>query len=209
MTASTITAPAKSARSLTTGQKFLASAAAVGAVAALFAGTFGAFGNSTSASQKFETGSAGIDMPYSTISAPISGLLPGDSTERVATLTNTGTSNLESIKMTATPVTSSALTTDPTNGLQLAIDACNVPWRTVAGAADACDGSQWPVLASTPVATLTPGMPLNVASIAAGQTDHLRATFKLPDTADSTFQNLAAETNFQFDGVQRAGTFID
>lgn len=210
MSSSSTTSPTTPRSKFSTGKKVLATAGVLGAAASIVAlGTFGTFGGSTSASQKIDSGSAGIDMPYSTFSAPISGALPGDTIERVATLQNTGTSTLKSILLTTTAVKASALTTDAANGLQLTIDGCSIPWRTVNGGADACDDAQWSVLPTTPVASLTPGIPLNVASVSAGRTDYLRATFKLPATADSSLQNLDAELNFQFDGIQRDGQYLD
>lgn len=210
MAISSTTSPSTPRPKFSTGQKVLATAGVLGAAASMVAlGTFGTFGGSTSASQKVDSGSAGLDMSYSNFSAPISGILPGDTSERFATLQNTGTSPLKSVLLTTTAVKASVLTADAASGLQLAIDACSIPWRTVNGGADACDEAQWSVLPTTPVASLAPGMPLNVASVSAGRTDYLRATFKLPATANSSFQNLDAELNFQIDGVQRDGQYLD
>jgi len=210
MAISSTSSPAIRRPKFSPGKKVLATAGVLGAVASVVAlGTFGTFGGSTSASQKVDSGSAGIDMPYSTFSAPISGVMPGDTVERAAALRNTGTSTLKNILLTTTAAKASALTTDAVNGLQFAVDGCSVPWRTIVGGADACDGAQWSVLPSTPVANLTPGTPLNTSAVSAGATDYLRATFKLPATADSSFQNLDAELNFQFDGLQRDAQYLD
>lgn len=210
MTASITTVPAKTRAEFSNRKKLLMTAGAVGAIVSIAAlGTFATFGGSTSANQQVASGSAGLDMPYSTFNQPIVDVLPGDSVERISTLHNPGTSALKEILLTTTTVTPSALTTDPVNGLQLTIDACEMPWRTVAGAADACDGATWQVLAS-PVATLTPGTPLaSLQSVVGGKSDYLRATFHLPSSADATFQNLNAELDFQFDGVQRDGKYLN
>lgn len=208
MTTSSTTSPSKAGFS--TGQKVLATAGVLGAAVSIAAlGTFGTFGGSTSASQKVDSGSAGIDMPHSNLNAPVSGMLPGDTVERIATISNAGSSRLRDILLSTTIVTGSALTSDETNGLQVAIDGCSIPWTAVSGGPDVCSGHQWPVVAERAVAALTPGMPLDMYSVSVGQSDYLRATFKLPVTADASFQNLSAELDFQFDGVQRPGQFID
>lgn len=81
---------------LSTGKKLLASAAVVGVLAAVAGlGSWGAFTGSTSASQKVATGSAGLEMPYSDFNGPVSGMLPGDTIERTATLYNPGSSSLK------------------------------------------------------------------------------------------------------------------
>lgn len=203
--------PSKPTSKFSTGKKLLASAAIVGAVASIAAlGSFASFGGSTSASQKVSTGSVGLEMPYSTFNAPVSDVLPGDTIERVATMTNTGSSALKEIVLSTTAVQSSALNADPVNGLQVSIETCSVPWTTNTGGPDACAGSVWTVIPQGPLSQLSGPIALTAPqAVNSGGSDYLLATFKLPSTADSTFQDLSSELNFQFDGIQRDAKFLD
>ena len=86
----------------TTSGKILASVALVGTAAAVAGmGTYGAFTSTTSASQAVTAGTVVIALneagAANTLNVPVTGLLPGDSVEKIATLTNTGNSALNSI----------------------------------------------------------------------------------------------------------------
>ena len=110
----------------TTSGKILASVALVGTAAAVAGmGTFGAFTDSTTTvDQAVTAGTVIIDLTDpGTLNVPVTNLLPGDSVEKFATLSNTGNSNLNTVKLTVSTATPSLLTTDATNGLQLTIAA--------------------------------------------------------------------------------------
>jgi spore coat-associated protein N len=143
------------------------------------------------------------------LSVAATGLVPGDTVQRAATLGNTaGNQALSAITLTTSALPSSKLDTDVSMGLQLAVDNCSVAW-TEAGTAPAytytCSGTTTQVLASRPVTGSN--LPLtNLTSLAAGQTDNLRVTLSLPSTADNTFQTLSSTVALNFTGTQRTAT---
>ncbi|MCO4263708.1 hypothetical protein NG697_12380 [Pseudarthrobacter sp. MDT3-26] len=213
MTTSTLTAPAPKKFSMTTGKKIAGSVAIVVTAAALAgAGTFGDFSNSTNASQEVSTGSAGLTMGYNTFNKPVSGFLPGDSVERLASFTNPGTAELKDVLLDVTVNESSALTTDPVNGLQVSVSNCLVPWTVDPSGADFCSGYEWNVVPPTSIAALAAQAPTalpTMQSLVGGGVDNLRAVISLPSTADVSFQNLSAEVDFSFTGTQRNGKLIN
>lgn len=198
----------------TTTGKVVASAALVAAAAAVAGlGTFGAFTSATSANATVASGTVSINLgatgATNRLSVAAGGLVAGDTIQRAATLTNpAGNQSLSAITLTTAATTSSKLDTDPTLGLQLAIDACSVPW-TEAGTSPAytytCTGTTTVVLASH--AIVGANLPLtNLTSLAANKTDNLRVTATLPSTADNSFQGLNSVVGFTFTGTQRTST---
>ena len=191
----------------TTSGKILASVALVGTAAAVAGmGTFGAFTDSTTTvDQAVTAGTVIIDLTDpGTLNVPVTNLLPGDSVEKFATLSNTGNSDFNTISQStalATGATSNLLTSDATNGLQLTIESCSTAWTVVANGVDTCTGSV-SVLAKG--AMLGTGKALaNLASVTAGSADHLKITTTLPTTADNSFQGLTTTVGFTFDATQR------
>jgi spore coat-associated protein N len=160
----------------------------------------------TSGTVVIALGAAGTATNRLTVGA--SGLVAGDTVQRAAQLANTGDQNLASITLTTTASPSSLLDTDTTNGLQLVIQACTVPW-TEAGVAPAytytCGGSTSTVLASRPVIGASLALS-NLTATTAGATDNLLATVTLPAAAGNTLQGLSSTITFTFTGTQRAAT---
>ncbi|MGN6635047.1 MAG: TasA family protein [Oryzihumus sp.] len=196
-----------------TGGKVLASTVVLGAAATIAGlGTFGSFTSTTSASESAGTGTVVIGLAASgtdnRLSVAATGLVPGDTVQRVVKLNNTGSQNLASVTLTTAATTSSLLDTDATNGLQLKVDSCSVPW-TEAGTSPAltytCSGSTQTVLASH--AVIGSAMALsNLASLTSGASDNLKVTLSLPGGADNTFQNKSSVIGFTFDALQRTST---
>ena len=198
----------------TTTGKVVASAALVAAAAAVAGlGTYGAFTSATSATTNVATGTVSINLgatgATNRLSIAAAGLVPGDTVQRAATLTNpAGNQSLSAITLTPAATTSSKLDTDPTLGLQFSVDACSVPWAEV-GTSPAytytCTGTTTPVLTSR--AIVGANLPLtNLTSVAANKTDNLRVTATVPAAADNTFQGLNSVVNFTFTGTQRTST---
>lgn len=193
-----------------TSSKVLASAALLAAAAGVAGmGTYGGFTASTSASAavssgtvKFDVGAAGA---ANRLSVAASGAVPGDSVQRAVTLTNSGDQNLAAVTLTTTAAPSSKLDSDATNGLQMQVDACSIPWAE-AGTSPSftytCSGTTTTVLASR--AVVGNKIPLaGLASVTASKSDNLRVSLTVPTTADNTFQGLTSTINFVFDAVQR------
>jgi spore coat-associated protein N len=136
------------------------------------------------------------------------GVVPGDTIQRTADLIDAGDQDLGSITMTAIASPTSLLDTDVTDGLQMTIDRCSVPW-TEGGIAPAytytCAGTTTLVLGLRPVIGSNLSLS-NLTSTTAGNTDHLRLTLSLPALAGNLFQGNTSTIAYTFTGIQRAGT---
>lgn len=192
--------------------KLLASVAVIGAAASIAGlGTYATFTSSTSASQTITSGTVTIALgpagaATNRLNIGAGNIAAGDTIQRSVDLINQGSLNLSAVTLTTAATTSSALDTDTTNGLQMVIDKCSVPW-TEGGVAPAytytCSGVTTTVLASTPV--VGANMTLSgLSALTAGSTDHLRVTLTLPATAPNALQGQTSTIQYTFTGVQRA-----
>ena len=201
-------------RRRTVSRKLLLSLAAVAAAASIAGlATFATFTSSVSQSQSITTGTVQIALgatgaSTNRLNIGATAVAPGDTIQRSVDLINSGSLNLASVTLTTSATTSSLLDTDATNGLQMVVDKCSVPW-TEGGTAPAytytCSGTTSSVVASTPV--VGTNMTLNnLSALTAGNTDHLRVTLTLPSSAGNTFQGLTSTIQYTFTGTQRAAT---
>ena len=171
-------------------------------------GVWATFTSTTSASTSVSSGTVVIQLgatgaSTNRLNVNASGIGPGDTVQRSVDLINSGTMNLSTITLTTTATTSSLLDTDPTNGLQMAIDGCSVPW-TESGTSPnftySCSGSTSIVLASR--AVVGSGLALSsLGALTAGVTDHLRVSLTLPIAAGNSFQNQSSTIQYAFTGV--------
>jgi hypothetical protein len=110
------------------------------------------------------------------------------------------------VHLASVATTSSVLTTDTTNGLQLTVKACSQAW-TQGGTAQAptytCAGTQRTVLDAPVVTNASLSSPL---SLNPGGVDHLTVSIALPTSADNQFQGKTAGLSLTFTGTQAAGT---
>jgi spore coat-associated protein N len=204
----------------TTAGKVVASLALVGTAAGVAGlGTYGAFTSTTSASASVGSGivniALGTTATTNRLNVPATGLVPGDSIQRAVTLTNAaGNQNLAGITLTTTAATSSLLDSPVSGpGLQLAIDACSLPWIeavTGTGASTVytytCTGATVTTVLA-PRAVLGTDLPLPaLTSAVAGKTDYLRVTMTLPPLAGNDLQNKSSVIDLAFTGTQRTGT---
>lgn len=195
-------------------QKILLSLATVGAAAALAgAGTWATFTSSAQADQPVSTGTVTIALgspgtAANRLTVAATDVAPGDTIQRAVNLSNTGSIALGSLTLSTVATTSSLLDTDATNGLQMTIERCSVPW-TEAGTAPAytytCSGTTASVVASRAVIGSNLALS-NITATAPGTTDHLRVTLTLPSSADNTFQAKSSTIQYTFTATQRAGT---
>ena len=194
----------------TTARKVVGSLGVIGAAAAVAGmGTFGSFTDSTtpvnttinSATLDINAGPVGATVPVST-----DGFLPGDSLTRAVNLVNNGSSPLGSVVLGTTVATPSILTTNTTNGLQMAVKSCAVAWTqggTPSAPTYTCSNGE-KLLASGPaVSNITLSNP---ASLVPGGTDYLTFAISLPTSADDSFQGKSAALSLTFTGTQRTGT---
>jgi predicted ribosomally synthesized peptide with SipW-like signal peptide len=188
-------------------QKLIASLAVLGAAAAIAGfGTYATFTSSTSASHTIATGTLSLTSgPTNRLGTGASAIAAGDTMQRAIDLNYAGSVSFGSVALTTNASTSSALDTDTTDGLQVAIDKCSVAW-TESGPpyTYTCGGSASTVLASQPI--IGSNLALSNLTLTAGTTDHLRVTVTLPSTAGNALQNLSSTIAYTFTGVQRAGT---
>ena len=193
-----------------TARKVVGSLGVIGAAAAVAGmGTFGSFTDSTTPVTTTVT-SGTIDINLASVGDPIpvttANFVPGDSLTRAVNLVNAGSAPLSSIMLGTSVATPSVLTTDPVNGLQMAVKSCSVPWSQggVAGAPTyTCAGTARTLAAGPVLANLSLDNP---ASLAAGATDYLTFSISLPTSADNTFQGKSAALSLVFTGTQRTGT---
>jgi spore coat-associated protein N len=194
-------------------RKLLGSVAALGAAASIAGlGTYAAFTSSTSASQSISSGTVTIALgatgaATNRLTVGASGIAAGDTVQRSVDLINQGTIDLAAVSLTTSATTSSLLDTDTTNGLQLTVDRCSVPW-TESGTSPAyvytCSGTTSSIVSARPAI----GSNLTLAGLSAltaGATDHLRVTLTLPATASNSLQNQSSTIQYAFTGTQRAG----
>jgi spore coat-associated protein N len=188
-------------------QRLIASLAVLGAAAAIAGfGTYATFTSSTSASHTIATGTLSLTSgPTNRLGTGASAIAAGDTMQRAIDLNYAGSVSFGSVTLTTSASPSSALDTNTTDGLQVAIDKCSVAW-TESGPpyTYTCSGSTSTVLASQPI--IGSNVALSNLTLTAGSTDHLRVTVTLPSTAGNTLQNLSSTIAYTFSGVQRAGT---
>jgi spore coat-associated protein N len=194
--------------------RFLLAAGVLGAAGALAGlGTWATFTDTAPVSQgAISAGTVDIAIPgpgtSNRLTLGASGIVPGDTLQRAVDLTNAGSEDLASITLTTSASPSSVLDTDATNGLQLAIDRCSVPW-TESGTSPAftytCSGTTSTVLATRPVIGSNLALS-NLSALTAGATDHLRVKLSFPSSAGNTFQGVSSAITYTFTATQRAGT---
>jgi hypothetical protein len=191
-------------------RKVVGSLGVIGAAAAVAGmGTFGTFtDSSTPVATTIQSGTLSIDVTQQGFSVPVttSNFVPGDTLTRAVNLVNDGSSPLGSVTLGSTVAAPSILTTDTTNGLQLAVKACSVAWTqggTIAAPTYTCSGSER-LIGSGPV--ITNMMLSNAAALNAGGTDYLTFAISLPTSADNAFQGKSASLSLTFTGTQRAGS---
>lgn len=194
----------------TTSGKLLASAALVATAAAVAGmGTYGTFTSSTGADTAVNAGSVNVTLTGtgsdSNLTLPATNILPGDTIQRLATLSNDGVSDLASVSLATSTSSPSLLTSDGTNGLQLLVEDCTVAWVGTPSAGYTCSGTKTTVVASSPIINANRDLGA-LASKTASATDHLKVTATLPTTAGNTFQSLSSTVTFTFSAVQRAAT---
>jgi len=196
---------------ISTTKKVVGSLALAGTAAAVAGlGTFGTFTDSTAPlNTTVATGTVDINLavPSGGVAIPVTttGFVPGDSLSRDVDLSNNGTSALSGVTLVSSATAGSILTTDTTNGLQLAVKSCSVAW-TQGGTASAptytCSGTPTTLMSGPAVSN---NLLNGLASMNAGGVDHLIFSVSLPTSADNTFQGKSASLSLTFTGTQRTG----
>ena len=174
-------------------------------------GTYASFTSSTAAqAENLTSGTVSIALGSSNrLTVGASNLVPGDTIERAVDITNDGSpgsSSVGSIDLTTSATTSSQVDQDATNGLQMQIDSCSVPW-TESGPpyAYTCGGTTTSVLGSRAVIGSSLALS-NMSAVTAGSTDHLRMLLTLPAGAANALQGQSSVIDYVFTANQRAAT---
>ena len=193
-----------------TARKVVGSLGVIGAAAAVAGmGTFGSFTDSTTpVNTTIQSGTLNIDLTQQGFTVPVTtaGFVPGDSLTRAVNLVNSGNVALNSVVLGTTVATPSVLTTDTSNGLQMAVKSCSVAWTqggTATAATYTCAGTERLLASGPAVSNLNLSNP---ASLAAGATDYLTFSVSLPASAGNAFQGQSAALSLTFTGTQRTGT---
>jgi hypothetical protein len=193
-----------------TARKVVGSLGVIGAAAAVAGmGTFGSFTTSTSpVSTTVNSGTLSINLTQPGFAIPVStnNFMPGDSMTRSVNLVNDGVSPLGSVALNVTAGAPTVLTTDVTNGLQVAVKSCSVPWTqggTSSAATYTCSGTTTPVASGPAVGSFNLA---GMKALTAGGTDYLTFAISLPTTADNTFQGKSSTLTLSFTGSQATGT---
>jgi len=196
-------------------KKILLSMAAVGSAAAIAGlGTFATFSSTTNATQTATAGEVVIRLgdgvtEANTFDVDSGTLVPGDTISRVVDLISESTEgDLGDLTLSTTVVgSSSLLDSDASNGLQMVIQDCSVPWvesGTSPALTYTCAG---PAVTSAVLGSrqvLGSGLALaNLTTETSPGTDHLLLTLTLPSGAGNTFQALTSTIRYTFDADQR------
>lgn len=146
------------------------------------------------------------------ITTAISNMAPGDVVNRFIDITNAGTMSGTNLTLKLADATSTALTTDAANGLQIAIYECATAWS----AAGACAGTPTTVMASTAASSLvSTAKAVSVSSLASNAISRLRIELTLPTGNETTVngvlpsgtvQGLASSLTWTFTEDQRLAT---
>ena len=146
------------------------------------------------------------------ITTAISNMAPGDVVNRYIDVTNAGTMSGTNLKLKLADASSTALTTDATNGLQIAIYECSTAWTALG----ACAGTPTTVMASTAASSVvSSAKALSVSSLASNAISRLRIELTLPAGSETTVngvlpsgtvQGLASSLTWTFTEDQRLAT---
>lgn len=179
----------------------------LGAASVLIAGVFATFTDSVTAGpQAITSGTVKIAVgPVNDAATGATNIAAGDTIAREADLNSTGgTIAIKEITLKFSAAPTSLLDSDPTNGLQVSIQACSVAWtRTVVGSPPpaftyTCGGSATAVkingAATASVSSLegAAGVLTPLNSLAAGGKDFLVFTLTLPAGAPGDLGKVAA-----------------
>jgi spore coat-associated protein N len=200
-------------RRVTPARLALAGGVAIGGLAltgmAVFAGLNANATNTTA--QSIDSGT--LQLTYGDNGAGFTSvaakMAPGDIVNRYVDLTNGGTLDGKTLTLAAVDAVGSKLSTDATNGLQVAIVECTGgTWNNTTGV---CSGT-----VGTPVTGSLQSMastPLSLASnIASGAVMHFKVSVGLPDQNETvtngalpanTIQGLTANITWTFNELQR------
>lgn len=167
-------------------------------------GAYAFFVNTASTASTVGAGTVQLDWASQTgsqFSLPIGPLSPGGSTQRLMDLENIGTVAVAQFQLSYSTAPANAVT-NPSDGLQMRVEKCSAAW-TGPSENQSCPGQITEVIPDRPVTGRTNIM--GAASATVGGIDHLRFTFRLPESSPVDAQNTSVTVHFMILGNQRSG----
>ena len=164
-------------------------------------GVFGTFSDTGVSSASVDAGTVKLswnETATAQLDTTVGPLEPADSVQFVSDLSNSGALNLSTIQIAVAGTNTGPIS----DGLQLAIDSCTVPW---AGNTPnfTCGAVAKIVSVDRPVTGLI-NLPGSDA-LTPGGVDHLRFTYRLADSAPASMANTTGHVTIIATGIQRAG----
>ena len=158
------------------------------------------------------SGVAGLTGGFSTA---VTLMAPGDTVNRFVDVTNGGSLAGQTMTFKVAEGTSSVLTTDAINGLQVIVKECTLAYTTVTGA---CSGTETTALATTSANALLSAQSITFASLAASGVTHLKVGISLPTGSEvtingtlptGTVQGLSSALTWTLTETQRTATTVN
>lgn len=137
-----------------------------------------------------------LGISNSSFDIPATNLAPGDQIARILDLRNSSSVSIGVLALTTTAAPSTPLTGDPTDGLQMTLERCSVPWAQ-AGADYSCSGSLSTILSSRPVIVTDVSL-TGLNSLQAGGVDHLLVRLSLPPDAGQHVAGASSVVTYTF-----------
>ena len=134
----------------------------------------------------------------------IAAMAPGDTVNRFVDVTNAGTLAGQTMTFKVAEATSSVLTSDATNGLQVIVKECTVVYTTGTGL---CSGAETTAIASTSANTLLGAQTINFASLNPSGITHLRIIITLPALLSEVSVNGGTPIGITVQGITAALTW--
>ena len=147
---------------------------------------------------RFTQAASGVPGLTAGFTSAVSLAAPGDTYNRFIDVTNGGTLAGQTVTLKVADANTTALTTDPTNGLQVIVRECPGVYTVTTGACSS--GTETTVLGSTPANTLLGAQAATFSSLAPTASVHLKFIISLPagseNTANGTLPAVSAALPF-------------
>jgi hypothetical protein len=176
----------------------------VATVSALSTGAFGVFTNTSVAAADINSGTVKLSWNQdgtTQLTTTVGPLKPGDSVQSISDLVNSGNTELSTIQIAIVGTDTGPVS----DGLQIAIDSCSVPWTSTLNTFTCNGAGQTMRIVSTerPVTGIV--NLLNSSAVTATGTDYLRFTYRLGDYAPASMANSSGVVTVVATGIQREG----
>lgn len=174
---------------------------------------FSAFNSTVApAGQTVTSGTVTLSDTASSLSTPITNLIPGDIVQEPITLSNSGTVNFGSVVLGVTAPSTAAWDTLITgsDGLTLEGQDCSVSWtQSAVGQPWTCSGTTTTILPTQAVNALSssPAV-LPLSSVTVGNKDFALFSLSLPSAAPNSYQGLSDTLDYTFTATAVPGTTI-